>query len=378
MSKPTLGNPQNTIEILQKYHFNFQKKFGQNFLIDKHVLEKIISAAGTTKDDMVLEIGPGIGTMTQYLAEAAGKVAAVEIDKNLKGHALAFTANMMWGLMSPIGKSALAEFSALSVTTFRMVGAAAAFWILSAFCKQEQVGHRDMVKIFFASLFALVFNQGIFIFGLSLTSPIDASIVTTTSPIITMIVAAIYLKEPVTNKKVLGIFIGAMGALILILSSQAVSAGGGSIWGDLLCMIAQLSFSIYLTVFKGLSQRYSAITINKWMFIYASICYIPFSYQDIASIKWDSISTAAIYQVLYVVLCGSFIAYICIMTAQKLMRPTVVSMYNYVQPIVASIAAILMGIGSFGWEKGVAIALVFLGVYFVTQSKSKADLEGVS
>lgn len=83
MSKPTLGNPQNTIEILQKYHFNFQKKFGQNFLIDTHVLEKIISAAGITKEDMVLEIGPGIGTMTQYLAEVAGKVAAVEIDKNL-------------------------------------------------------------------------------------------------------------------------------------------------------------------------------------------------------------------------------------------------------------------------------------------------------
>ena len=79
----TLGIPQNTIAVLQKYHFNFQKKFGQNFLIDTHVLEKIISAAGITKDDMVLEIGPGIGTMTQYLAEAAGKVAAVEIDKNL-------------------------------------------------------------------------------------------------------------------------------------------------------------------------------------------------------------------------------------------------------------------------------------------------------
>lgn len=83
MTKPTLGNPQNTIEILQKYQFNFQKKFGQNFLIDTHVLEKIIRAANITKDDMVLEIGPGIGTMTQYLAEAAGKVIAVEIDKNL-------------------------------------------------------------------------------------------------------------------------------------------------------------------------------------------------------------------------------------------------------------------------------------------------------
>ena len=79
----TLGIPQNTIEVLQKYHFNFQKKFGQNFLIDTHVLEKIIAAADVTKDDFVLEIGPGIGTMTQYLCEHARAVAAVEIDKNL-------------------------------------------------------------------------------------------------------------------------------------------------------------------------------------------------------------------------------------------------------------------------------------------------------
>lgn len=302
----------------------------------------------------------------------------MKINKNAQGHLFALTANVMWGLMSPIGKFALQEFSALSVTTFRMVGAAAAFWILSIFYKQEHVNHKDMLKIFFASLFALVFNQGVFIFGLSMTSPIDASIVTTTLPIITMIVAAIYLKEPVTNKKVLGIFVGAMGALILILSSQAGGAGGGSsIWGDLLCLLAQLSFSIYLTVFKGLTQQYSAITINKWMFIYASMCYIPFSYHDIAIIEWSAISTIAIWQVLYVVLGGSFIAYICVMSAQKLLRPTVVSMYNYVQPIIASIAAVAMGIGTFGWQKGVAIGLVFLGVYIVTQSKSKADFEKI-
>ena len=83
MKEPTLGNPQNTIAVLQKYGFNFQKKFGQNFLIDTHVLDKIIAAAGITKDDFVLEIGPGIGTMTQYLACAAREVVAVEIDKNL-------------------------------------------------------------------------------------------------------------------------------------------------------------------------------------------------------------------------------------------------------------------------------------------------------
>ena len=202
-----------------------------------------------------------------------------------------------------------------------------------------------------------------------MTSPIDASIVTTTLPIVTMIVAAVYLKEPVTNKKVLGIFVGAMGALILIMSSQNASSGNGSIIGDLLCLVAQISFSIYLTVFKGLSQKYSPITLNKWMFVYASMCYIPFSYQ------WTEISTAALLQVGYVVVGGSFFAYICIMTAQRLLRPTVVSMYNYMQPIVASIVTVIIGMAVFNLEKGIAIALVFLGVYIVTQSKSRKDFE---
>ena len=78
-----LGNPKNTIEVLQKYQFNFQKKYGQNFLIDTRILEQIIAAAGVSRDDFVLEIGPGIGTMTQYLCEAAREVVAVEIDNNL-------------------------------------------------------------------------------------------------------------------------------------------------------------------------------------------------------------------------------------------------------------------------------------------------------
>ncbi|RGM48885.1 MULTISPECIES: DMT family transporter [Bacteroides] len=297
------------------------------------------------------------------------------MNKNIQGHLFALTANILWGLMSPIGKSALTEFSALSVTTFRMVGAAACFWLLSLFCKREQVDHRDMLKIFFASLFALVFNQGVFIFGLSMTSPIDASIVTTTLPIVTMIVAAIYLKEPVTNKKVSGIFVGAMGALILIISSQGANSSDGNILGDLLCLIAQISFSIYLTVFKGLSQKYSPITLNKWMFVYASMCYIPFSYHDMTAIQWSGISTAALLQVGYVVVGGSFLAYICIMSAQRMLRPTVVSMYNYMQPIVASTVAIMIGLGTFNLEKGIAIALVFLGVYIVTQSKSRKDFE---
>ena len=132
---------------------------------------------------------------------------------------------------------------------------------------------------------------------------------------------------------------------------------------------------MYKRQFKGLSQKYSPITLNKWMFVYASMCYIPFSYHDVAAIQWSEISTAALLQVGYVVVGGSFLAYIFIMSAQRLLRPTVVSMYNYMQPIVASTVAIILGLGVFNLEKGIAIALVFLGVYIVTQSKSRKDFE---
>lgn len=299
-------------------------------------------------------------------------------DKSLKGHAAILAANVMWGLNAPVGKAVLNEFSALSVTTFRMVGAAAAFWLLSLFMPKEHVNHKDMLRLFFAALFGIVLNQGMFVFGLSLTSPINASIVTTTSPIITMIVAALYLKEPITNKKIVGIFIGAMGALTLILSNQHTPGGGSDpILGDLFCLIAQLSFAVYLTVFKDLIGKYSPVTISKWLFMYASVCFIPFSYRDVAAIDFIVIPTDMILKIAYVVLGATFLTYILLMTAQRLLRPTIVSMYNYVQPIVASIAAVILGMDTFGLQKGIAIGLVFLGVYIVTQSKSKAQMESI-
>lgn len=297
-------------------------------------------------------------------------------DKSLKGHAAVLVANILWGAYAPIGKVLLAEFSAFSVIAFRAVGAAMAFWLFSLFLPQEHVNPKDMLKLFFASLFSVVFNQGASVVGLSLTSPIDASIVATVTPIITMIVAALYLHEPITNKKVLGIFIGGIGALTLVLDNPH-SAGGGSnhLLGNVFCLISQLSFAIYLTIFKDLVGRYSPITINKWLFIYAAICFIPFSYRDITAIDFTAISSETWVKIGYVVLGATFVSYICTMIGQRLLRPTIVSMYNYIQPIVTAIIAMAWGMDTFGWQKGIAVALVFLGVYFVTQSKSKAQLE---
>ena len=292
-----------------------------------------------------------------------------------KGHLTLLGAAIMWGLMSPIGKTALENgISGLSLATFRMTGGAICFWIASIFAPKEQVKPHDLMMLFFAGLLGIVLNQGCFTFGLSLT-PIDASIVTTTAPIATMIVAAIYLKEPVTGKKVIGIFLGSIGALTLILSSQGSTDGkGGSIPGDLLCLLAQISFSFYLAIFKGLISRYNIFTLMKWMFTYAAICFIPFSYHEVSTIHFHEISTSTWACVAYVIVGGTFLAYILMMIGQKTLRPTVISMYNYVQPIVGTSVSILLGMGTFGIAKGIAVALVFTGVYIVTQSKSREQM----
>ena len=287
-------------------------------------------------------------------------------------------AETMWGLMAPIGKFILsgAVITPLLMTDFRMIGAACLFWIASLFTQPEHVNHKDMLSLFFAALFGIVFYQGTYIFGLGMTSPINASIVTTSLPILTMVIAAIYLREPITGKKLLGVFMGAVGALLLILSGQPMSGGqSGSIGGDLLCLFAQFCFSLYLVFFKGLIGKYSPITLMKWMFTYASICLIPFSYTEIVQLDWSLLDYKVIAGLVMVVFCATFISYLLIPIGQKNLRPTVTSMYNYLQPIVASILAVAWGMDSFNALKIVAVILVFSGVFFVTQSKSRAQLE---
>lgn len=285
-------------------------------------------------------------------------------------------ASMAWGLMSPIGKDIMStEVTALSLATFRMVGGAACFWIASLFTRHEEVKPHDLMLFFFAGLFAIVFNQGMFIFGLSLTSPIDASIITTMAPIATMILAAIHLHEPITNKKVGGVFLGALGALIMILgNSKATSGNGSNIVGDLLCFLAQVSFAVYLTFFKGLVTKYHPITCMKWMFTYAAICFIPLSYSEISALSFEQITLQTWSEITFVVVGATFMTFLLLMFAQKILRPTVLSMYNYTQPIVASIVSVMVGLGTFGWSKGIAVILVFTGVYLVTQSKSREQM----
>ena len=285
---------------------------------------------------------------------------------------------VIFGLLSPVSKALLDSglISPAGLMMTRTAGAAAAFWPASFFVRREPVALRDRLSLFFAALLGIVLNQGSFILGVSMTSPIDASVVTTTAPIFAMIIAALYLREPITGMKIAGVAIGAVGALMLILSSPAAaSSGGGSVGGDLLCMFAQLSYATYFVVFKGLIGRYGPVTLMKWMFLFATLCWLPFGAEDFVSTRWQAFGWRNFAEVGFIVLGATFLTYLLLPVGQKNLRPTVGCMYNYLQPLVASLVAVLAGMDRFTTIKAAAVVLVFAGVYAVTRSKSKAQMD---
>ena len=282
-----------------------------------------------------------------------------------------------WGLMSPVGKDAMLHgFDGITMVSFRVAGACLLFWIASLFAPKEQVPWRDRLMFIGAALTGLLFNQCCFTIGLSITSPINASIVTTSMPIFAMILAALILREPITGKKALGVLMGCSGALILILSSAAhADARVGDIRGDLLCLFAQFSFALSLSLFNPLIKRYNVFTVNKYMFSWATLMLLPLSSYHVYGVISQPIPLLTWIEVGYVVVCGTFFCYILTMIGQRTLRPTVVSVYNYVQPIVAVAASLIMGISTMKLTHVLAVVLVFSGVWLVVKSKSRKDIE---
>lgn len=294
-------------------------------------------------------------------------------DCNLKGHLAMLCANIFWGMMSPIVKLVLVSgiIAPIVIVDFRIAGAAVLFWVLSLFMPKEHVPIRDVLLMAGAAMIGVLFNQGCFIIGVSFTSPGEASLITTTMPMWVMILAWIILHEPITGKKVVGIILGATGAVILILGNLNASARGvHPVLGDFIVMMAQLSYALYLTLYRNFIRKYSLVTLMKWMFLSASIVGITCTSPWLAETSWKSISALEWGGMIYVMAIGTFLAYICIMIGQKTLRPTIVGMYNYVQPIVAMFVGVFIGFESITWLKLLAIALIFYGVYMVTISRS--------
>ena len=287
-------------------------------------------------------------------------------------------AAICWGLMSPLGKDAMQHgIDGITLVSLRVLGGAILFWFTSLFTPRETISRKHIALLCLAAVFGLVGNQCCFTIGLSLTSPVNAGIVTTTMPISALLLSALILKEPITLRKALGVALGCCGAVLLVMTSVRTAAGAtgmGDLRGDLLCFAAQISYTIYLTVFGWLAKRYSIFTVNKWMFLSATCIIWPFTAQHVWQTPWSALSTVTLAEIAYVVVGGTFLAYILMIRGQQVLRPTVVSMYNYVQPIVAVIVSIVLGLAVFTLTHALAVALIFSGVALVTLSKSRRDM----
>ena len=258
--------------------------------------------------------------------------------------------------------------------TLRAIGASALFWLISLFMPKEKIERGDMPKIMAASFVGLFVPQMTFLFAITMATSIDTAILSTLGPIFTMFFAFIFLGEPITGKKAGGVTLSFVGVLFLIFNS--VHAGGAEVTtplGIVLLLVNSLSFSLYLGLFRPLISKYSVITFMKWMFLFSLVLSLPFSASGLIHTDYAAIPSLVKWEIAYLIVFATFVAYFLIPLGQKHIRPTLVSMYTYLQPIIAAIVSIWTGIDTLTWQKVLSTFLVVGGVVMVSRSRSASQ-----
>ncbi|MBO7575616.1 MAG: DMT family transporter [Bacteroidales bacterium] len=291
-------------------------------------------------------------------------------NQTLIGNLACFTAYAIFGFNIICCKNiALDEhITPMALFCLRAFGATALFWIWSLFtAPKEQIARADIWKVALASFLGLFMTQLSFLFAITKATAIDTSIMSTLSPIMTLIISVIVIHERITWSGVTGIILSLVGVLILIFNCVSIRSGADStsIWGILGMMVNTLSFATYVSVFKPLIQKYSVVTFMKWMFLFSSLMALPFSFSAFGASNLAAVPMNVMWQVIYVVVGATFISYFLIPVAQKRLRPVVVCMYTYVQPVIAMVIALAMGLDRLTLLKVLASVLVFTGVGLV-------------
>ena len=296
--------------------------------------------------------------------------------KRLHGHIALLLANVSWGLMSPISKDLLNQqvISPWALTGIRIIGGTLVFWFLSAVLsgrviKSEPIDRKDLLKIFCASMLVITANQALVIIGMNYTSPIDAAIVCSTTPVFTLLFSFLLLHARMSWFRTLGVVIGFAGVLAFVFLGKADVEYNvvNPMLGNGLCLLAQICAALYLVLFPNIISKYSAFTLMKWMFLFSAIAITPFVASELLSIDWQTLSLTVIMEVLYILIMGTCFSYLLIPYAQRRVQPTVIAMYNYLQPLVAFISTVILGLALINGLTVCASALILLAVWMVNR-----------
>jgi drug/metabolite transporter (DMT)-like permease len=262
--------------------------------------------------------------------------------KDFWAHMALLAVAMIYGANFIIAKSVMPDpIAPTSFIALRVMGAAALFWII-AVRKIVLPQRADWWRFLACAITGVATNQLLFFNGLALTSPVNASIIMTSNPILVMVMSAVFLKQSITVLKAVGVALGALGASMLLWSSNGDVHGNSSLLGDVFILLNSISYAIYLVMVKPLMQKYHPLDIVAWTFLLAIALVFPFGGMGLKTVAWSTLDAWQWFCVAFVIVCTTFLTYLFNILAIHRLSPTIASSYIYLQPVFAGLFALLL------------------------------------
>lgn len=292
----------------------------------------------------------------------------------LKAHLALLGANLIYGANYIIAKGIMPnKIGPSAFIILRVLGAGILFWAIQYFIK-EKINRKDYLLLFFCGLFGVAANQLLFFHGLSLTSPIDASIIMTVVPVLVLLASAFYLKEKITTSKILGIIIGAIGAILLITYGNTNNSTS-SMLGNLFILLNATSYAIYLVMVKPLMKKYKPLTVITYVFSFGFLFVFPVGIIDLLNTNFSAFTTNTYLVIAFVIIGTTFLTYLFNIYALSKVPPSVNGSYIYLQPVISFIMVSVYAYAfnnskyanDINWIKIVSCILVVIGVYLISK-----------
>ncbi len=288
---------------------------------------------------------------------------------NFRSHLAVFTANVIYGANYSIAKGLMpTHIRPFGFIVIRVCTAAVLFLVTAQLLFREKIHRTDWPRLVGCAVFGVAINQLLFFKGLSLTSPINSGLIMVTNPIFVLILSGIFLKEKIGWRRVFGIASGICGAVMLILYGNRFSSGVGNSTGDLCILLNSFSYAIYLVMVLPLMKKYHPVTIMLFIFLIGSLLVLPFGYEEFTAIKWETFTTGMWLATTFVVIGTTFLAYLFNTIALRELSANVVSVYIYLQPLLAAGFAMILGKDVPNILHFISAVLIFTGVWLTTTS----------